>query len=307
MDQVEAIVQARTDELLQANQALRTALRQEQETAAELQRQLRLAGSRRQELTELRRIKEELRQARRRDQEFLATLAHELRNPLTPIRNSLHILRLAGYRNDAVGRARDMMERQVNNMVRLVNDLMEISRITRGKIELRKEPVELARVIQSALETSKPLIDAGNHQLILNLPPEPILLCADPVRLAQALANVINNAAAYTDHGGRIELTVSRQGKTVAISIRDNGSGIAPDLLPKIFDLFTQGARAAGDPKGGLGVGLTLVRSLVELHGGTVSASSAGPGLGSEFLVLLPLEDQTHSRSPNRRRQRQSR
>lgn len=238
--------------------------------------------------TALRRANAGLLEADRRKDEFLAVLAHELRNPLAPIRNSLGILRL-GARDAAVAeRVHAMMDRQVTHLVRLVDDLLEVSRITRGKIELRRERVELARVVHSAVEVSGPLIDAARQQLSIQLPPEPLFLEADPVRLAQVLGNLLNNASRYTGEGGRIWLSVGRRGAQATISVRDNGAGIDPALLPQVFDMFAQGARGRGS-RGGLGIGLTLVRGLVELHGGSIEASSAGPGRGSEFLVRLPL------------------
>ncbi len=232
----------------------------------------------------------ERREADRRKDEFLAILAHELRNPLAPIRNSLHILRL-GARNDPTAeRVTEMMERQVNHMVRLVDDLMEVSRITRGKIELRKEPVEVAAVVRSAVETSRPLIEAAGHQLTVAVPPEPLTLEGDPVRLAQVFANLLNNAAKYTEDGGRICLTVRREGgDAIAVSVRDTGIGISADMLPRVFELFTQVDRSTRRAQGGLGIGLTLVKSLVEMHGGSVEARSDGRGKGSEFVVRLPL------------------
>jgi PAS domain S-box-containing protein len=238
--------------------------------------------------TRLRQAEQALREADRRKDEFLATLAHELRNPLAPIRNSLHILRLAGDDATAAERVHEMMERQVNHMVRLVDDLMEVSRITRGKIELKKEPVELAAVVRSAVETSRPLIEAARHQLAISLPVEPLFLEADPVRLGQVLANLLNNAAKYTEEEGQIWLTARRDGPHAVISIRDNGTGIPDDMLLKVFDLFTQAERTYDRAQGGLGIGLTLVRSLVEMHGGNVEAKSDGPGRGSEFIVRLP-------------------
>jgi PAS domain S-box-containing protein len=232
---------------------------------------------------------EALKEAARRKDEFLATLAHELRNPLAPIRNSLHILRLAGSDSGAAERVHEMMERQVNHMVRLVDDLMEVSRINRGKIELRKEQTELAAVVRSAVETSRPLIEAARHQLALSLPAEPLPLEADPVRLAQVLANLLNNAAKYTEERGQIWLTARQEGSNVLVSVRDTGMGIPADMLPKVFDLFTQEDRTYDRAQGGLGIGLTLVRTLVDLHGGSVEAKSDGPGKGSEFVVRLPL------------------
>ncbi len=237
----------------------------------------------------LRTANAQLLEADRRKDEFLAVLAHELRNPLAPIRNSLGILRLSARDDPVAERVHGMMERQVTHLVRLVDDLLEVSRITRGKIELRRERVELSAVVHSAVETSGPLIDAARQQLSIRLPPEPLVLEADPVRLAQVLGNLLNNASRYTEEGGRIWLTVSRDGQQARVSVRDNGAGIAPDLLPKVFEMFAQGDRVAGRAPGGLGIGLTLVRGLIDLHGGSIEARSDGAGLGSEFVVCLPL------------------
>lgn len=230
-----------------------------------------------------------LRDADRRKDEFLAVLAHELRNPLAPIRNSLHILRLNRQLDTATMRVVEMMERQLNHLIRLVDDLLEVSRITRGKIELRKENVELAAIVRSAVETSRPLIEAAGHELTLFIPPQPLTVDGDPVRLAQVIANLLNNAAKYTDEGGQITLAVRRDGDFVNISIRDSGMGIPAEMLPRVFELFTQVELVSGRAQGGLGIGLTLVKSLVEMHGGTVQAYSDGPGEGSEFVVRLPL------------------
>ena len=238
--------------------------------------------------------REALKQADARKDEFLGTLAHELRNPLAPIKNSLHALRVAG--NDEVGASlREMMGRQVDQLVRLVDDLMEVSRITRGKIELRKQLILLEDVVRNAVETSRPLIEAGRHQLRLALPPQPLILDADPVRLAQVLSNLLNNAAKYTPAGGRIWLTAEQHGPEVAISVRDSGAGISNDMLPRVFDLFTQVGRNYGRA-GGLGIGLTLARSLAELHGGSIVATSDGLGRGSEFVLRLPLADDEAAR-----------
>lgn len=232
-------------------------------------------------------LHEELRRADRRKDEFLATLAHELRNPLAPIRNVLEILRLAeGGLNKEM---RELMERQVALLVRLVDDLLELSRITSGKIELRKERVDLAAVLRSAIETSLPVIEAGKHQLTLDLPPEPLPLDADPVRLTQVVANLLNNAARYTPRGGHVWLAGRREGGAAVVSVRDTGAGIPAEVLPHVFDLFVQAAPAAGQAPEGLGIGLTLARSLVEKHGGSIAARSDGPGRGSEFVVTMPL------------------
>jgi two-component system, sensor histidine kinase len=234
-------------------------------------------------------ITAELQANDRRKDEFLAMLAHELRNPLAPISNALHILRLSGEQDATTERLAAMIERQVNHMVRLVDDLLEVSRITRGRIELRKEPVDVAAVILSAVETSRPQIVAARHELSLSLPSDALILEADPVRLAQVFANLLNNAAKYTDPGGQIWVTGRREGDSVVVSVRDSGTGIAPDMLGRVFDLFAQVDRHAARAQGGLGIGLTLVRSLVEMHGGTVQAHSGGLGRGTEFIVRLPL------------------
>ncbi|MBL8826855.1 MAG: PAS domain S-box protein [Planctomycetaceae bacterium] len=239
------------------------------------------------------RLYAQLRESDRRKDEFLAMLAHELRNPLAPISNSLHLLRLSTDLPPVVESVRDIMERQVNHMVRLVDDLLEVSRITRGKIELRKERVDLAAVISSAVETSRPAIDAAGHQLAISLPPQPMMLDADLVRLAQVIANLLNNAAKYTNHGGQIWLHVRQEGDEAVISVRDNGLGIPPSMLPRVFDMFAQADRNLSHSQGGLGIGLALAKSLVQLHGGRIEAHSAGPGTGSEFIVRLPLVEES--------------
>jgi PAS domain S-box-containing protein len=241
---------------------------------------------------------ESLKQADRRKDEFLATLAHELRNPLAPLRNSVNILHLTAADDPATARLCETMERQVTHLVRLVDDLLEVSRITRGKIELRKERLELAAVTRNAVETSRPLIDSSGVQLAISLPQEPIIVDGVPVRLGQVFANLLNNAAKYTNQGGQIWFTARREGEEAVISIRDTGIGIPPDVVPKVFDMFMQVDGATTRAQGGLGIGLTLVRSLVELHDGTVTARSEGPGAGSEFIVRLPVAvDQPRSTS----------
>ena len=239
--------------------------------------------------TRLRKAEQGLREADRRKDEFLATLAHELRNPLAPIRNGLQILRLAGRDPVASAQVQEMLERQVNHLVRLVDDLMEVARVTRGRIELRRESIDLGAMLRSAVETSRPLIDAAHHELVVDLPEEPVTLIADPVRLAQIVANLLNNAAKYTEDGGRISLSARREGNHAVISVRDTGVGIPVEALPRVFDLFAQADRTYHRAQGGLGIGLTLVRTLVELHGGSVAAKSDGIGRGSEFVVRLPL------------------
>jgi signal transduction histidine kinase len=241
--------------------------------------------------TRLRRAEQGLREADRRKDEFLATLAHELRNPLAPIRNGLQILRLSGGDPASTTRVQEMLERQVNHLVRLVDDLMEVARVTRGRIELRREPVDLGATLRSAVETSRPLIEAARHVLTLDMPADPVTLMADPVRLAQIVANLLNNAAKYTEDGGRISLSARREGNHAVISVRDSGVGIPVEVLPRVFDLFAQADRTYQRAQGGLGIGLTLVRTLVELHGGSVIANSDGVGRGSEFVVRLPLTE----------------
>jgi signal transduction histidine kinase len=231
---------------------------------------------------------EALRQADRRKDEFLATLAHELRNPLAPISNVMYMLRHEGGRRRA-DRLLQIVERQVRHIVRLVDDLLEMSRITRGQIALRIAPLPLADALAAALETARPQIEGNRHRLDLQLPDEALLVDGDMVRLTQVFANLLDNAARYTAEGGEIRLAARRDGNAAAVSVRDNGIGIAPELRARIFDLFTRGQRGCGP--GGLGVGLTMVKSLVELHRGSIEVQSGGPGKGSEFIVRLPLSD----------------
>jgi signal transduction histidine kinase/ActR/RegA family two-component response regulator len=240
-------------------------------------------------LSELVLNQQALREADQRKDEFLAILAHELRNPLAPILNSLNLLKLTSAQDTSTQRATAMMERQVNHMVRLVDDLLEVSRISRGKIELRKGPIELNAIVRSALETSRPHIDAAGQYLLLEFPPEPLMLEGDFVRLTQVVSNLLNNAAKYSDPGGRIWLTVQREGGTAVISVRDMGRGIPPDKLPHVFELFMQVDQQPNRPQGGLGIGLTLVKRLVEMHGGSIEGRSEGTGKGAEFIVRLPL------------------
>jgi len=241
------------------------------------------------DITHQKATEQALREADRRKDEFLATLAHELRNPLAPIRNSIHILKLLERLPPEVEHLSAIMERQVNHMVRLVDDLMEVSRITRGKIDLRREAVNLATVLTSAIETSQPLIDSANHRLHTAISSVPMTVDGDAVRLAQIFSNLLNNAAKYTRPGGQIWLSARVDGETAVVAIRDSGVGIAREMLPRIFDLFTQDRSAMDLSQGGLGIGLTLVQSLVRMHGGTVSVNSPGRGQGSEFVVKLPL------------------
>jgi PAS domain S-box-containing protein len=249
-----------------------------------------------QDVTERRRLEDDLRKlaadlsdAGRRKDEFLATLAHELRNPLAPIRNSLQVMRLAGGGSETVEKARCVVERQVEQMVRLVDDLLDVSRITTGKVVLRRERVRLASVIESAVETSRPLVEQMGHGLTVTLPGQQLVVDADPTRLAQVFVNLLNNAAKYTERGGHVWLTAERQGSDAVVSVRDTGVGIAADQLPRIFDMFSQVARSLERSQGGLGIGLTLVRRLVEMHDGRIEARSEGVGRGSEFVVRLPV------------------
>jgi PAS domain S-box-containing protein len=241
------------------------------------------------DFTERKYAEEALKEADRRKDEFLATLAHELRNPLAPIRNATQVLRMRNLADPLLGSARDIIDRQVQQMVRLIDDLLDISRITRGKLQLRKERIELAAAIHSAVEAARPAIDGQGHELTVTQPQEPVHLQADPIRLAQVFSNLLNNAAKYTEKGGHIWLTAERQGGAVVASVRDTGIGIAAEHLPQLFEMFSQVTPALERSQGGLGIGLALVRGLVGLHGGSVAARSAGPGRGSEFIVRLPV------------------
>jgi len=230
-----------------------------------------------------------LREQDQRKDEFLATLAHELRNPLAPIRNGLQIMRLAKGDPEATEQVRSMMERQLGQMVHLIDDLLDLSRISRGKIELRKERIELAKAIQQAIEASQPAIKKADHELSIELPPGPIHVDADLTRLTQVFSNLLNNAAKYTERGGRIRLTVQHLGTEAVVSVQDNGIGIPSDMLAHVFEMFTQVDRHLERSQGGLGVGLSIVQRLVQMHGGSVEARSDGHGRGSEFVVRLPV------------------
>ncbi len=231
----------------------------------------------------------ELKQADKRKDEFLATLAHELRNPLATIRNSLELIRRAKGDSALIEDTRRTMERQMTQMVRLVEDLMDVNRISQNKLQLRKERIDLAAVVQGAVETSGPLIEQCGHQLTVTMPPQPILLDGDLTRLAQVFANLLTNAAKYTEPGGRIWLTAERVGSNAIVKVKDTGIGIPSEALPTLFEMFTQVDRSLEWSQGGLGIGLTLVKRLTEMHGGSVEAHSDGPSKGSEFTVRLPV------------------
>jgi signal transduction histidine kinase len=233
----------------------------------------------------------------RRKDEFLAMLGHELRNPLAPVSAALEVMRLRANDPQRVGNAREVVERQIAHMTRLVDDLLDVSRITRGQIELREESVALTALIERAVEVARPLIDERGHRLSLDVPDGPVVFRGDRSRLEQVLANLVSNAAKYTDVGGRIWLSAAVDRASVVISVRDNGEGLPPELRDRVFDLFVQGPGTRSMARGGLGLGLTLVRQLVQLHGGTVDVRSEGPGKGSEFVVRLPYVAASHAPS----------
>jgi PAS domain S-box-containing protein len=241
------------------------------------------------DVTERREAEEQLKEVNRRKDEFLAMLAHELRNPLAPIRNAAQILNVHAAGTPQLEWVRAVIERQTRHLVRLVDDLLDVSRMVRGQIVLQKSTVELGEIVRHAVETSRPLIRMRKHRLDVKLPEQPIRLNADLTRMAQVLANLLNNAAKYTDAGGQISLVAHGDGREVTISVRDNGPGISASLLPQVFDMFTQADRTLDRAQGGLGIGLTLVKKLVEMHGGSVEARSDGLGEGAEFIVRLPM------------------
>ncbi|HET9766224.1 MAG TPA: MASE1 domain-containing protein [Thermoanaerobaculia bacterium] len=263
--------------------------RAEQSRQSELE--LRAEASRRAAAEgELRDRAEQLADADRRKDEFLAMLGHELRNPLGAVSNAVHVLRAAGDGGPSRGaRMLDVIERQVGHLTRLVGDLLEVSRITRGEISLRKEALDLRAVVVRAVETAQPWIDERGHCLALERPPQALTLPGDAMRLEQVFANLLHNAAKYTDPGGRIDVGLERDGDAAVVRVRDDGIGIQPELLPHVFDLFTQGDRSLDRARGGLGIGLTLVRRIVELHGGSIEARSEGAGRGAEMVVRLPV------------------
>lgn len=248
------------------------------------------------DITERKRLEDNLRvlaadlsENDRRKNEFLATLAHELRNPLAPMSNMLQVLKRSDGNPEVLKQAHETIERQLGQMVRLVDDLLDWNRITHDRLELRREEVELSSVIQQAVEVARPLIDEAGHRLTVELPHEPIYLNADRTRLAQVFGNLLNNSSKYTKAAGTISLTAKHTGDDVVVTVKDNGAGIPPDKLDSIFDMFMQVDRTAGPSQDGLGIGLTLVKRLVDMHGGSIEARSAGEGLGSEFVVRLPI------------------
>lgn len=258
------------------------------------------ASSERLAMEELRRLAEDLAEADRRKSEFLATLAHELRNPLAPIKNGLGILRASGDNPAALGKTREMMERQVNHMVHMVDDLLDISRISGGKIELKKDSVTIQELIANAVETSVPLIEGGQHRLVINMPDEAVRIHVDPTRISQVVSNLLNNAAKYTPTGGEIRLSAKVAQGNFVLSVEDNGIGIPEKALPSIFEMFNQVGRNMGQAQGGLGIGLTLVRQIVEMHGGAVTVQST-ENAGSTFEISLPVvqSDSEQGAKPN--------
>ncbi|MFL6293727.1 MAG: ATP-binding protein [Thermoanaerobaculia bacterium] len=242
--------------------------------------------------TELRARADALAESDRRKDEFLAMLAHELRNPLGAIANASYVMDQIGTSEPPLQRAVGVIQRQIQHLVRLVDDLLDVSRITRGKIELRLQPLDLRDAVRSAVEMTRPIVEAKEHALRLQIPPEPLAVHADPTRMEQVLGNLVRNAAKYTEPGGRIEVAAWSEDGEAVVRVRDNGIGISPELLPRIFDLFIQGEQSLDRSGGGLGIGLTLVRRLVEMHGGQVAAQSGGEGQGSEFTVRVPLAPQ---------------
>jgi signal transduction histidine kinase len=251
------------------------------------------------EIAHRKRVEQALKEGDERKDQFLAMLAHELRNPLAPISNAVQIMKAEGLSGPYFQWSIKVIEDQIKQMTRMVDDLLDVSRITRGKVVLQKEPIDLEVVVDLAVEASRPLIKDCKHELTVVLPPRPIILEVDPARMAQVLSNLLNNAAKYTDEGGEISLSAEQAGREVLIRVRDNGIGIAAELLPHVFDMFTQADQTLSRSRGGLGIGLTLVRSLVEMHDGRVGVHSDGPDRGSEFTVRLPLPAQPDAAQPD--------
>ncbi|HEY7314918.1 MAG TPA: ATP-binding protein [Gemmataceae bacterium] len=258
------------------------------------------------DITDRKRAETELAEANRRKDDFLAMLAHELRNPLAPVLNGLQILRLEQKVSPGGQEAIGIIDRQARHLARLVDDLLDISRITTGKVSLRKERGKLHTVVNHAVETVRPLMESRKHQLSVSLPSEAVWLEADPARLTQVLANLLNNAAKYTEPGGHVQLSAEREGSEVIVRFRDTGIGILPEMLPRIFESFVQGDRSIDRTQGGLGIGLTLAKSLVEMHGGKIEAHSPGVGKGSEFIVRLPAVPEVKPLEPEAVEKRQA-
>jgi signal transduction histidine kinase/ActR/RegA family two-component response regulator len=280
----ERLAEANTTLQAEKNRELKDLNATLQHANAELERANRSLQS---EVAERARAEQALKEADRHKDEFLAMLAHELRNPLAPILNAVQLMRMKPIADPQLSWSREVIERQLSHLTRLVDDLLDVARITRGRINLSREPIELAVLIARAMETVQPLIQARGHELTSEIPAATLRINADPLRLTQAFGNVLGNAAKYTERGGRISLTVRRQGTDVEIRVRDTGIGIPAELLPRIFDLFTQ--VRSDHSQSGLGIGLALVRRLLQMHGGTITAHSEGPGQGTEFLIRLPL------------------
>jgi signal transduction histidine kinase/ActR/RegA family two-component response regulator len=260
----------------------------------------RLYWSLKREIAKTREAEEKLLEQSRRKDEFLAMLSHELRNPLAPIRNAVELVRRIAPADSRLAWARDVVDRQVTHMAQLVDELLDVSRITQGKITLRREPLELGKVLAHAIETARPLIETRRHQFEISLPAAPVWMQGDFARLAQVVANLLNNAAKYTQEGGRIELSASAAKGEAMVAVRDNGMGIDRELLPRVFELFAQGKRSLDRSLGGLGVGLTVVQRLVELHQGRVEVLSEGEGRGAEFRIYLPCISEVQQGQPVR-------
>ncbi len=252
----------------------------------------------RDQIESLQQAERSLRVADQRKDEFLATLAHELRNPLAPIRNGLELLSRQSADGPQRKRVTDMMDRQMSQLLRLIDDLLEVSRISTGKLILQRERLDMRRVVETALEACQPLIARSGHRLTVTLPEEEVCVDGDLTRLAQSLSNVVNNAAKYTPDGGRIDVALSRDGDDAVLTVQDSGVGLAPDMTDRVFDMFAQVSHSLERAQGGLGIGLALVKSLVSLHGGQVTAASPGPGLGSTFTIRLPLLQETSTPQP---------
>lgn len=254
------------------------------------------------DVTSRRKAEGALRNSARTKDEFLATLAHELRNPLAPLRNAIEILQMQGVQTPESQWALDIMARQMKQMTRLIDDLLDIARITGNKLELKKEVIALSDVLRVAIETSRPLIESSGHEFSVSMPDSPVYLKGDLVRIAQAISNLLNNAAKYTEAGGRIWLTADCRGHEIVIIVRDSGIGITAEMLPHVFDMFRQGERPSGGSKGGLGIGLTLAKRLIKMHRGSIRVESKGAGKGSSFAVHLPIivdeATETHATAP---------